>query len=85
MIEDTEEAPYKIDRMLTHLRNAGKFKKVKAIVFGEMGNCDSANIDLKEVLIDEFANDDFLIFLTQSFGYGKTNLPWRYGIRISYQ
>lgn len=34
--EDQGEAPYKIDRMLTQLRLAGKFKKVRGILIGQM-------------------------------------------------
>lgn len=82
MIEEIAEAPYRIDRMLTHLRCAGKFDAVEAIVFGEMLNCSSATITLTDILLDEFANDDFPVCLTQAFGHGAINLPWRYGNRL---
>lgn len=39
LIEDVNEAPYKIDGMLWQLKAAGKFKDVKGIVLGEMVNC----------------------------------------------
>lgn len=35
-IEDVEEPLYKIERMLTHLRLAGKFDGVRAVLVGEM-------------------------------------------------
>ena len=38
-IEDTNEPPYKIHRSLVHLKQAGKFDSVKAIIFGEMLAC----------------------------------------------
>lgn len=38
-IEDLGEWPYRIDRMLMHLRYAGKLEKVRGIVFGEMLEC----------------------------------------------
>lgn len=38
-IEDVDEQPYSIDRMLTHLRLAGKFAAAAAIVFGECADC----------------------------------------------
>jgi muramoyltetrapeptide carboxypeptidase len=38
-LEDIDEPPYRIDRMLTHLKNAGKLQQVTAIVFGEMKQC----------------------------------------------
>lgn len=79
MIEEVCEAPYKIDRMLTHLRNAGKFDNVKAVVFGEMLHCDSPNIALADVLRDEFASDTFPVFSTDSFGHGAINFPLHLG------
>lgn len=38
-IEDVDEQPYSIDRMLTHLRLAGKFDGVAGVVFGECADC----------------------------------------------
>jgi muramoyltetrapeptide carboxypeptidase len=38
-LEDVAAKPYQIDRMLMHLRLAGKFEGVRGIVFGEMLDC----------------------------------------------
>jgi len=38
-VEEIGEPPYKIDRMLTHLRMAGKFEQAAAIVFGRWKKC----------------------------------------------
>ena len=38
-IEDVGTKPYQIDRMLMHLKLAGKLAGVRAIVFGEMLDC----------------------------------------------
>ena len=38
-IEDVAEKPYRIDRMLMHLRLAGKLDHVRGFVFGEMLDC----------------------------------------------
>jgi muramoyltetrapeptide carboxypeptidase len=38
-IEDLAAKPYQIDRMLMHLKLAGKLKDVKGIIFGEMLDC----------------------------------------------
>ena len=40
-VEDVGAKPYQIDRMLWHLRAAGKFDGVRGIVFGEMLDCAS--------------------------------------------
>ncbi len=38
-IEDVGEEPYRIDRMLTQLRLAGKFDQAAGIIFGECHDC----------------------------------------------
>ncbi len=38
-IEDLAEPAYRIDRMLMHLKLAGKFTGVRGLIFGEMLNC----------------------------------------------
>jgi muramoyltetrapeptide carboxypeptidase len=37
--EDVNERPYRVDRMLTQLRQAGILNKARALVFGEMRGC----------------------------------------------
>ena len=39
-IEDVNERPYKIDRMLTQLYLSGVLSRASALVFGEMRSCD---------------------------------------------
>ena len=52
-LEDLGEWPYRIDRMLMHLRYAGKLQKVRGIIFGEMMHCaptSSSESSLQEVV-----------------------------------
>lgn len=44
-IEETDEEPYRIDRMLTQLTLANKFKKAKGIIFGIFNNCEKRNVN----------------------------------------
>jgi muramoyltetrapeptide carboxypeptidase len=39
-LEDVNERPYRLDRMLTQLRHAGVLGRAAALVFGEMQGCD---------------------------------------------
>jgi len=39
-LEDVNERPYKIDRMLTQLRLSGILGRARALIFGEMRGCD---------------------------------------------
>jgi muramoyltetrapeptide carboxypeptidase len=38
-VEDVDEQPYNLDRMLTHLRLAGKLQAAAGIIFGECRDC----------------------------------------------
>ena len=39
-LEDVNERPYRLDRMLTQLRLSGILARARALVFGEMRGCD---------------------------------------------
>jgi len=49
-LEDRAERPYRIDRMLMQLKLAGKFEGVRAIVFGEMVDCEESGVSLQSVI-----------------------------------
>lgn len=40
-LEDLAEPAFRVDRMLLHLKLAGKFEGVRGVIFGEMLNCGS--------------------------------------------
>ena len=42
-IEDVNEAPYRVDRMLTQLRLAGVLGRIKGLIYGHFTGCDSRN------------------------------------------
>jgi muramoyltetrapeptide carboxypeptidase len=52
-LEDLDERPYRIDRMLFHLREAGKLAGVRGIIFGEMKGCQAkaGETSLEEVIL----------------------------------
>jgi muramoyltetrapeptide carboxypeptidase len=75
-LEDTEEAPFRIDRMLTHLRQAGKLDGLRAVVFGHLRRCDSDPPGLLEqVLRDVFRAAPFPVATGLPAGHGDPNLP----------
>jgi len=49
-LEDVGEAPYRLDRMLFHLREAGKFSGVQGVIFGEMKDCGQMDLLRPELL-----------------------------------
>jgi muramoyltetrapeptide carboxypeptidase len=57
VIEDVGEAPYRIDRMLAHLRLAGAFSEAAAVVLGDFSDCtpdDAPSLSLDAVFDDYF-------------------------------
>jgi muramoyltetrapeptide carboxypeptidase len=61
LLEDTNEAPYRVDRMLTQLRMAGILNGVQGIVFGDSPTCDvppdePRNFPLTTVIADRLGD-----------------------------
>jgi len=79
-LEDTDEAPYRIDRMLTHLRQAGRLDGVRAVVFGYLRRCDSEPPGLlDQVLRDVFHDAPYPVATGLPAGHGDPNLPMLLG------
>ncbi len=60
VLEDVDEKPYRVDRMLTQLALAGVLAGVRGVLFGDSPTCDRAADDgrsfsLAEILADRFA------------------------------
>lgn len=81
-IEDTDEAPYRIDRMLTYLKGLGKFDRVRGVVFGQMPRCQPEL--LPEIILEIF--DEFPVPILFGFpsGHGESiaTLPFGISVRI---
>jgi len=83
LLEDVNEPLYKIDGMLYHLKQAGKFKGVRGIIFGEMVNCQPSGKgggSFKEILVDVFAGSSFPILTNFPSGHGREMLTLPMGI-----
>jgi muramoyltetrapeptide carboxypeptidase len=73
-LEDVGEAPYRIDRMLIQLRNAGVFRHLRGLVFGKMIDCSDPHNDLKDVLLDILRDASFPVAMDLACGHGEINL-----------
>ena len=58
LLEETDEQPYRIDRMLTQLRLAGVFKAASGVIFGACTNClpKGPSFSFEEVLSDRLGD-----------------------------
>ncbi len=79
LIEDIDEKPYRVDRMLFHLRKAGKFRGVKAFLFGEMVGCGKPPADeLRDVILEALDGLNVPVVFGLRFGHttgGCLTLP----------
>lgn len=74
LIEDVNEPLYRIDGMLWQLKNAGMFKGVRGLVFGEMVNCRPQHKEdgtIEDILADIFPKPGFPILTHCPIGHGK--------------
>jgi len=57
-VEDVDERPYRVDRMLRQLRLSGALAGVRGLVFGEMRGCrpgPEAGFELEDVILEALA------------------------------
>ncbi len=52
-LEEIGEEPYRVDRMLTHLRNAGVFAKAGALLLGQFTDCTPADPTKPSLTIEQ--------------------------------
>lgn len=78
LLEDVFEEPYSVDRMLTHLRLAGKLEDAAGIVLGDWGNSEpeepEKSLSLDEVFRDIFGNIGKPVLKGYKIGHCKPNL-----------
>jgi muramoyltetrapeptide carboxypeptidase len=82
--EDVTEAPYRIDRMLTHWRMMGKLDQVKAIVLGRFSRCEppegGGSFSIEEVLRDRTTDLNIPIVANLPFGHDGDNAALPVGV-----
>ncbi len=86
ILEDINEAPYKIDRMLNHLRLAKVFKHIKGVILGHFVDCvepdpEKRTFSLNEVIIEYFQNLDIPVLYNVKHGHIKENITIPYGVK----
>jgi len=84
-IEDINEEPYKIDRMLQTLKYAGIFDKLKAIIIGQFTNCESLDeksFTLHQVLMNFFREIKIPVYYGLETGHGKIKMTIPIGIKV---
>ncbi len=85
-IEDVGEAPYKIDRYLAQLRQAGVFKNINALILGDFIDCEDENPDrnsfsLVEILKEYFAGAPYPVLYNFPYGHGMKKVTMPIGVK----
>lgn len=75
IIEDYQEKPYRMDRILNHLKAAGVFSNVKAVIVGDIYN--SSN-EMKNVVLNFAKNMNIPFYGIDVFGHNMYNYPFMY-------
>jgi muramoyltetrapeptide carboxypeptidase len=84
-IEDVGEKPYRIDRMLTQLKQAGKLDQVAGVIFAEMTGCLGDTNDptlLLSIIAEVFAEYSYPIGFGFPAGHGGENFALPFGTRV---
>ena len=84
-LEEVNERPYRIDRMLTQLRLSGILGRARALVFGEMCGCDEPGGAVTARQVIERMTSDFEGPVVFGFPSGHTSGPcWTLplGVRV---
>jgi muramoyltetrapeptide carboxypeptidase len=84
-LEDVSERGYRIDRMLTHLEQAGLFQEVKAVVLGDFTKGDEPDgSNLVGDVLKRFADTaSFPVFQLSGCGHGSQNYPIPFNFNVS--
>jgi muramoyltetrapeptide carboxypeptidase len=84
-IEDVGEKPYRIDRMLTQLKQAGKLENLAGVIFGSMSGCFGDSQDpslLLGVIAEVFVDYSYPLGFGLPAGHGEENLTLPLGTRV---
>ncbi len=83
-LEDVNEKPYRVDRMLTQLRHAGKLDGVVGVVFGEMAGCSAdpnEAVTVRDVIAQAFATVSYPVVFGLPTGHGRGAATVPLGVR----
>jgi muramoyltetrapeptide carboxypeptidase len=83
-LEDVNEKPFRIDRMLTQLRQSGALDEVAGVVFGEMVGCradDDEHVTVRNVIHEAFADASYPVAFGLPSGHGLGTFTLPLGVR----
>lgn len=83
-LEDIGERPYRIERMLTHLKMAGKFEEIAGLVFGSFTDCEGeGERGFREIIQELFCDAPYPVIAGLEAGHGNENLLLPFGVKMA--
>jgi muramoyltetrapeptide carboxypeptidase len=88
MLEEVEEAPYRIDRMLNQLRLCGYTDRINGVIFANFTDCIESDTLRKSLTLNEVLADYFLknlnvpVLYNLNHGHIKNNLTLPIGVMV---
>lgn len=83
-LEECGEKPYRIHRMLTQMKQAGKFSEVRGVLLGSFKDCvheKGLGPTTDQALLDIFGSLPFGVFAGAQFGHVNPNYPLPLGMK----
>ena len=83
-IEDVDEKPYRIERLLTHLKMAGKLDRLSGLVFGDFTHCEGEGPrGVRQVIGELFREASYPVVMGMAAGHGEENLALPFGAKMA--
>jgi muramoyltetrapeptide carboxypeptidase len=84
-LEDVGEKPYKIDRYLAHLKQAGVFERLNGLILGDFIECnpeeDKLSFTVTEILQSYFSDSSYPVLFNFPYGHGELKFTMPIGVR----
>jgi muramoyltetrapeptide carboxypeptidase len=81
-LEDRGEKPYRIDRMLTQMKQAGCFRHLAGLILGDFVDCGSQP-EIIQIFTEAFADASIPIVAGCEAGHGRQNLTIPFGLEAT--
>jgi muramoyltetrapeptide carboxypeptidase len=83
-LEDVGERPYRIDRLLVQLAQAGTFETARAVVLGDFTRCDEpgGGVRARDAIDRVFRELSIPVLAGVPFGHGNPNLAFPVGAEV---
>ncbi len=79
-LEDIGERPYRVERMLTHLKMAGKLDRLAGLVFGDFTNCEAeGSRSVLQIINEVFAQAPYPVVAGMPAGHGREHITLPFG------